>query len=201
MSTLEVHIMNCVAKLFVGTGKKRSQNKRMFFCWENIHAFLVRRYVEGRYTREKMGMNRLLLPDAYIYCCCVFSLFRVCVCSFSVLHQCICFFTILRASSSYTKWNFFFVSQTYRKSISLFVSMMNYIYGQTNGYECFAWFTGTRTTVLHVIVQRHRSTLAERRVTTTRTREEKKSTAAHSRTLARWIYISKRKNATPLSHS
>lgn len=83
MSTLEVHIMNCVAKLFVGTGKKRSQNKRMFFCWENIHAFLVRRYVEGRYTREKMGMNRLLLPDAYIYCCCVFSLFRVCVHSLS----------------------------------------------------------------------------------------------------------------------
>lgn len=200
MSTLEVHIMNCVAKLFVGTGKKRSQNKRMFFCWENIHAFLVRRYVEGRYTREKMGMNRLLLPDAYIYCCCVFSLFRVCVHSLS----CTSVYAFLRFFVRHHRIQngiFFFVSQTYRKSISLFVSMMNYIYGQTNGYECFAWFTGTRTTVLHVIVQRHRSTLAERRVTTTRTREEKKSTAAHSRTLARWIYISKRKNATPLSHS
>lgn len=115
-------------------------------------------------------MNRLLLPDAYIYCCCVFSLFRVCVHSLS----CTSVYAFFRFFVRHHRIQngIFFVSQTYRKSISLFVSMMNYIYGQTNGYECFAWFTGTRTTVLHVIVQRHRSTLAERRVTTTRMREE-----------------------------
>lgn len=157
------------------------------FGLKYIHAFSVERDVKGvKYAWQKNA--RGLFATAW----CLYIVVDFFFCS--LMHQCYMLFNNSLCVIIVYKMEFF-VSQTYRKSI-LFVRIHDELYLRTNKWvRIFRLvYTGTRTTVLHVIVQRHRSTLAQRRVTTTRTKQDTTTKNSSS-----WPHVSEvvRKKSSP----